>query len=68
VPSSAVRVQVGIDAAIVAQHHVCVRATDENGRVSTHRFRVQPTLAGLTSLGKQLSAYPARSPWRSRHR
>jgi Transposase and inactivated derivatives len=57
-PSPAVRVQVGIDAAIVAQHQVCVRAVDVNGRVSTHRFRVQPTLAGLTSLGKQLSAYP----------
>lgn len=50
--------QVRIDAAIVAQHQVCVRATDANGRVSTHRFRVQPALAGLTSLGKQLPAYP----------
>jgi hypothetical protein len=36
-------VRVGIDAAIVAQHEVCIRATDAQGRVRTDRFRVQPT-------------------------
>jgi transposase len=51
-------VQVGIDAAIVAQHHVCIRETDAHGRVSTHRFQVQPTLAGLVALAKRLAAYP----------
>jgi transposase len=56
--SPTVRVQIGIDAGIVAQHHVCVRQTDAQGRVSTHQFRVQPTLAGLTALAKQLQAYP----------
>jgi hypothetical protein len=40
-------VRVGIDAAIVAQHEVCIQATDAQGRVRTDRFRVQPTLAGL---------------------
>ena len=43
-------VRVGIDAAIVAQHEVSIRATDVQGRVRTDRFRVQPTLAGLRSL------------------
>jgi hypothetical protein len=41
------QVRVGIDAAVVAQHEVCIRATDAQGRVRTDRFRVQPTLAGL---------------------
>jgi hypothetical protein len=48
-------VRVGIDAAVVAQHEVCVRATDAEGRVRTDRFRVQPTLAGLGSLSNRLS-------------
>jgi hypothetical protein len=51
-------VQVGIDAAIVAQHHVCVREIDAHGRVSTQRFQVRPTLAGLTALSRRLAAYP----------
>ena len=29
---------VGIDAAIVAQHEVCIRATDAQGRVRTDRL------------------------------
>ena len=51
-------VRVGIDAAIVAQHEVCIRATDAQGRVRTDRFRVQPTLAGLRSLSNRLAEVP----------
>jgi hypothetical protein len=51
-------VRVGIDAAVVAQHEVCVRATDAQGRVRTNRFRVQPTLAGLRSLSNRLAEMP----------
>src|SRR5215203_5656785 len=51
-------VRVGIDAAVVAQHEVCVRATDAQGRVRTERFRVQPTLAGLRSLTGRLAEMP----------
>jgi transposase len=51
-------VRVGIDAAVVAQHEVCVRATDAQGRVRTERFRVQPTLAGLRSLSNRLAEMP----------
>jgi transposase len=51
-------VRVGIDAAIVAQHEVCVRATDVDGRVRTERFHVQPTLAGLRSLTGRLAQMP----------
>jgi hypothetical protein len=51
-------VRVGIDAAIVAQHEVCIRATDAQGRVRTDRFRVQPTLAGLRSLSNRLAEMP----------
>ena len=54
-------VRVGIDAAIVAQHEVCIRATDAQGRVRTDRFRVQPTLAGLRSLSNRLAEMPG---WR----
>lgn len=51
-------VRVGIDAAVVAQHEVCVRATDAEGRVWTDRFRVQPTLAGLRLLTGRLAELP----------
>ena len=51
-------VRVGIDAAVVAQHEVCIRATDAQGRVRTDRFRVQPTLAGLRSLSNRLAKMP----------
>lgn len=51
-------VRVGIDAAIVAQHEVCIRAIDAQGRVRTDRFRVQPTLAGLRSLSNRLAETP----------
>ena len=43
-------VRVGIDAAVVAQHEVCLRVIEADGRVRTDRFRVQPTLAGLADL------------------
>jgi hypothetical protein len=52
------QVRVGIDAAVVAQHEVCIRATDAQGRVRTDRFRVQPTLAGLRSLSNRLAELP----------
>lgn len=53
-----VRATVGIDAAIVADHHVCVRGVDAAGMVSTSRFRVSPTLAGLRQLTARLQALP----------
>ena len=55
---SAVRVQVGIDAAVVANHHICVRETMPDGQVRLTRFVASPTLAGLGLLGDRLSAYP----------
>jgi hypothetical protein len=51
-------VRVGIDVAVVAQHEVCIRATDAQGRVRTDRFSVQPTLAGLRSLSNRLAEMP----------
>ena len=48
-------VRIGIDAAIVAQHEVCIRATDADGRVRTDRFHLHPTLAGLRSLTGRLA-------------
>lgn len=53
-----VRAAVGIDAAIVADHHVCVRCVDAAGSVSTRRFRVPPTLDGLAELTAQLQHLP----------
>lgn len=50
-----VRVQVGIDAAIVAQHHVTLRRIATDGTVSTSRFRVPPTRAGLAELTRRLA-------------
>jgi hypothetical protein len=52
-------VRVGIDAAVVAQHEVCIRATNAQGRVvRSDRFRVQPTLAGLRSLSNRVAQMP----------
>jgi transposase len=53
-----VRVQVGIDAAVVAHHHICVRETLPEGRVRLTRFLAPPTLAGLRLLGERLGGYP----------
>jgi hypothetical protein len=55
---AAVRVQVGIDAAIVANHAVCLRSTAVDGSVTTRRFPVPPTLAGLAGLSTRLAEYP----------
>jgi transposase len=55
---SPVRVQVGIDAAVTANHHVSVRVVDEAGLVDTTRFIAAPTLAGLSSLSSRLAPYP----------
>lgn len=65
---SPVRVQVGIDAAVVANHHVCVRETLPDGQVRLTRFTTPPTLAGLTVLSGRLRGYPggSRSPSRPR--
>lgn len=52
------RVQVGIDAAVVADHHVTIRTTTADGQVDLSRFHVPPTIAGLSRLGKELSAFP----------
>lgn len=52
------RVQVGIDAAVVADHHVTIRSTLSDGQVTLSRFVVPPTVAGLTRLGDRLAAYP----------
>ena len=52
------RVQVGIDAAVTANHHVCVREADADGAVRIRRFRVPPTLAGLARLTERLGEYP----------
>ena len=51
-------VRVGIDAAVVAQHEVCLRVTEADGRIRVDRFHVPPTLAGLRSLTGRLSATP----------
>lgn len=55
--ADAVRVQVGIDAAVVANHHVCVREYCADGQVRLTRFHVPPTLPGLNRLGKRLAPY-----------
>lgn len=49
---------VGIDAAITANHHVCIRRIDAGGAVMTDRFMVAPTLAGLHALSARVSSYP----------
>jgi transposase len=57
--AAAVRVCVGIDAAVSADHNVCVRQTAADGSASSERFRVAPTAAGLERLSRRLSALPA---------
>ena len=52
------RVQVGIDAAVVADHHVTIRATLSDGQVQLSRFHRPPTIAGLSRLGERLSVFP----------
>jgi len=57
-PPSGLRVQVGIDAAITANHHVAVRRIDRDGTAVTSRFVLAPTLSGLNTLTRRLGAYP----------
>jgi len=52
------RVQVGIDAAVVADHHVTIRETTGDGQVRLSRFHTPPTITGLTRLGERLASYP----------
>ena len=47
------RVQVGIDAAVVAEDHVTIRSTMTDGAVQLSRFHVPPTIAGLSRLGER---------------
>ena len=58
VEPAAVRVKIGIDAAITAKHQVAVRETAADGSVTTQRFAVSPTLAGLEVLSTRLARYP----------
>jgi len=53
-----VRVQVGIDAAVTANHHASVRTLDAGGREHTDRFLVAATLSGLVSLTRRLAPFP----------
>ena len=59
IEGSAAAVAVGIDAAVVANHHVVVRRP-EAGRPGTvvEDFVVSPTLAGMERLTKRLVAWP----------
>ena len=57
-PAGLPRVQIGIDAAITANHHVCVRQLGPDGGPVTSRFTVAPTLAGLWTLTNRLAEYP----------
>ena len=67
-PSPAARVQVGIDAAITANHHVAVRRLGADGTVTTTRFVVPPTLSGLAMLTRRLADCPGVLRWPSRRR
>ena len=52
-------VAIGIDAAVVADHHVMVRRRDARGPGTVlEEFRVAPTLVGMERLSKKLSVYP----------
>ncbi len=52
-------VAVGIDAAVVANHHVVVRRAVAGGPgEKLEQFVVAPTLSGLSTLTKRLAAYP----------
>jgi transposase len=52
-------VAVGIDAAVVANHHVVVRRAEAGGPgVIVDEFTVAPSLAGMGVLSKRLAAYP----------
>ncbi len=52
-------VAIGIDAAVVADHHVMVRRRETQGPGTVlEEFRVAPTLVGMDRLAKKLSAYP----------
>src|SRR5919202_1669437 len=52
-------VAIGIDAAVVADHHVMVRQRETRGPGTVlEEFHVAPTLVGMERLSKKLSAYP----------
>ncbi len=52
-------VAIGIDAAVVADHHVMVRRREAQGPGTIiDEFKVPPTLAGMERLAQKLSGYP----------
>jgi transposase len=52
-------VAIGIDAAVVADHHVMVRRREAQGPGTIiDEFKVPPTLAGMERLAQRLSEYP----------
>jgi transposase len=52
-------VAVGIDAAVVANHHVVVRRTEAGGPGEVvEDFVAAPTLAGMATVSKRLAAFP----------
>ena len=53
-----VPVQVGIDAAVVANHQVTIRETTGDGQVQLSRFHAPPTIAGLTRLSCRCRVNP----------
>ena len=60
-----VRAEVGIDAAVVANHDVTIRTTRIDGQVQLSRFHVPPTIVGLRQLTQRLVAYPVWSQSRN---
>jgi transposase len=52
------RVTVGVDAAVTANHHVCVRTVHADGRVEVSRLHVAPSVAGLGVLSQRLAGTP----------
>ena len=53
------RVQVGIDAVITANNHVCVRQVGPDDAVTTRQFLAPPPLVGLSVLSGRRSGYPS---------
>jgi hypothetical protein len=62
-------VAVGIDAAVVANHHVVVRRAVAGGPgLVVEDFVVPPTLSGMATVSKRLAVIRGWWRWRSRRR
>lgn len=62
-------VTVGLDAAVVANHHVIIRRPSPGGPGEVvANFVAAPTLAGMDVLSKRLAPFAPVMAWRSRHR